>query len=263
MFLNIWTTIRTFFTETFSKIPWSSIFILLTGIIIGFLICGIMYLIIVLSSLKKIDKNNKKEYSEEDIVKTNDVNKLINGAKDELKEESKDLSISAQIDLMTNISWQLINDIAKVYYPDSKYPLFELSVEELIKLCEYITNKIDSIFNGKLTKYARNFKMSQLMSIIDAKKKMDDNKIIKAAKKVHIEDIYKVVNSTKNLFNPLYWIKKVMISSTLNIGVLKIFNIIIDIVGQETAKVYSKNIFKENMDVNLSIENLENEISGE
>ena len=37
-----------------------------------------------------------------------------------------------------------------------------------------------------------------------------------------------------------------MISGSINIGTNKIANIIIDIVGSETAKVYSKNLFNDN-----------------
>ena len=46
-----------------------------------------------------------------------------------------------------------------------------------------------------------------------------------------------------NIFNPVYWVKKLMISTTLVAVSNKICGIVIDVVGEETNKVYSKNVF--------------------
>jgi hypothetical protein len=60
--------------------------------------------------------------------------------------------------------------------------------------------------------------------------------------------------SVLNIFNPAYWVKKVMITTTLNAVTNKICGIIIDVVGDETNKVYSKSVFEVDRKSNLEIE---------
>ena len=76
--LSIFTDIKSFFVDTFTSISWSNIFILFAGIIIGFIICGIIYVIILLQGIKKADKKHNEEINkQEDIIKTNEANKKI------------------------------------------------------------------------------------------------------------------------------------------------------------------------------------------
>ena len=53
MFLNVWNSIRDFIVNLFSNIRWGNIFIFFMGIIVGFVICGMIYLIIFFKSIKK------------------------------------------------------------------------------------------------------------------------------------------------------------------------------------------------------------------
>lgn len=260
--LSIFTDIKSFFVDTFTSISWSNIFILFTGIIIGFIICGIIYVIILLQGIKKADKKHIEEINkQEDIIKTNEANKAIRGAKDKFKEESKEYSFTLKVDVLKQSCWELMNDIALIYYKDSKYPLYELSIDELIKLSYYITQRIEHVFDGKVMGLCKNIKISQLIRIIEYKKKVEDSKIIKASKKAQVGKIAKVTSAMLNMVNPVYWVKKFMISSAISLGTNKVSNIIIDIVGQETAKVYSKHLFKDFDDVEKEIELLEKELS--
>lgn len=259
MILSVWESIRNFFSNLFTKVSWGSIFLLLTGIVIGFIICGISYLIIVLTSINKAGKKNDQiQYS---FTHQEDVNNFIRGAKDEYKEESETLTVNQKIECIKKICFQLINDIAKVYYPDSKYPIYEISIEELIVLASYITERIENVFQGKILRKVEKIKISTIFNFLDKKKQIEDSKIVKAAEKTHIGSIAKMASNVLNAVNPVHWIKKTMISGSINIGTNKIANIIIDIVGNETAKVYSKNLFNDNsIDEEIKIlNNLEKE----
>ena len=63
------------------------------------------------------------------------------------------------------MSWDLINDIARTYYPNSQYPLFELSIEELISLDYYIMKRIEKIFSGKVLSKVKKMKISSLVKV--------------------------------------------------------------------------------------------------
>lgn len=258
MILNIFTDIKEFMIDLLSRFSWGSVFILLTGIVIGFLICALIYLVIVLGSIRK---NDDYLYTSETEIEDEEIRRVIRNARNQYFEESSNKNMAAKINDIKEISWQLMNDIAKKYYPDSNYPLFELSIDEIMILNHYITNRVDQIFKGKVLKKFKKIKISQILKLIEIKKKIDDNKVVKAANKVKIPGIMKATMSVLNVFNPGYWVKKLMINTTLSIGSNKIATLIIDIVGEETTKVYSKNVFNQekqlDSDVDLTIKELE------
>ena len=73
MFLNVWNSIRDFIVNLFSNIRWGNIFIFFMGIIVGFVICWMIYLNIFFKRIKKTSEINQKAYDEENVVKTEDV----------------------------------------------------------------------------------------------------------------------------------------------------------------------------------------------
>ena len=70
-----------------------------------------------------------------------------------------------------------------------------------------------------------------------------------------------------NIINPVYWVQKLMIESTMSIATKRISLLIIDVIGEETTKVYSKSVFNKEtdlgIDVDSSIKEIENLVEGE
>ncbi|HHU55352.1 MAG TPA: hypothetical protein GXZ48_01485 [Acholeplasmataceae bacterium] len=251
MFLNIFTSIKEFINGLLAKFSWGSVVILFTGIIIGFLICVMIYLVIVLVSLRKNDEYIHKSDAQ---IEDEEIKRLIRNARNQYYERSAYLNTAQKITEVKEISWQLMNDIAMKFYPKSNYPLYELSIDELMILNHYITNRVDQLFKGKVLKGFKKVKISQILKLIDIKKKIDENKMVKAANKVKIPGIMKATLSVLNVFNPGYWVKKLMINTTLSIGTNKLASLIIDIVGEETTKVYSKSVFNEEKVIESEVE---------
>ena len=52
----------------------------------------------------------------------------------------------AWLPTLKNLSLELSKDIATKFYPESKYPLLELTIDETLMLGHYITDRIDKIF---------------------------------------------------------------------------------------------------------------------
>lgn len=261
MILNIWETIGNFFKKLYLELSWTSVFVLLTGIVIGFIIFASFYLVIILRGVKQAEKMQELLTSKEDIKKNHMAKKVINAAQDRFIEEVEEYSLKQKLECTKDISFKLINDIAKVYYPDSKYPLSEISIEEIIKLNQYIIERVEKIFQNKFLRLLKGIKISRLMWVIDTKKEMDSNKLLKAAKKMKLENAIPKVLNVLNIFNPAYWTNKITLSSIDYLVVNKVLLLLINIVGMETAKVYSKNLFEENDDVDEMIANIEKEIS--
>lgn len=249
MQLDIIRAIRDFFSNLFGKLSFDNLLILLSGIVIGFILCFLIYLVIVVSSFRKEEKNMVVPEIEVDNEK---IERLIRSAKNQFLEESASASTGQKLNDLKEISWNLIHDIAQVYFPESKYPIYELSIDELMTLIHYITDRVDSLFKGPILKPLKRIRISYILKIIDTKKKIDENKAVKTASK--LKTPWKATISVLNMFNPVYWVRKLMISTTLVAVTNKIFGIVIDVVGEETNKVYSKSVFNIERNTHLEIE---------
>lgn len=255
IYLNIFDQIKNQIIELLSKISWTSVFVLLTGIIVGFVMCAFIYLVMILASFRK-----NKQYVHKsglDII-DEDIKKVIMSAKNQFSEESNHLGTQEKFAMVKDLSWQLINDIAKMYYPKSDYPIYELSLNELMMLNHYITNRVDSLFQGKMMQHFKKLRISDVLQLLEIKRRLDENKLMKVANKAKIPALFKGAMTVLNVFNPAYWVKKLMINTTMSIGTSKLALIVLDIVGEETVKVYSKNVF--NIDKELE-SNVQKEIS--
>ncbi|MGD9605642.1 MAG: hypothetical protein AB7V00_05800 [Bacilli bacterium] len=250
MILNFFINLKRFFSQLFQKLTIENFDVLFFGIILGFLLCFLFYLFIVVSSMrprKDLPKLDEKDVDEQ-------ILKLITSAKNEYSEEFSTKPLKEKAPALKEISWNLINAIAKIYYPDSNFPIYELSIDELLVLNHYITNRIDSLFKGKVLNAIKKVRIAYILKIIEMKKKIDNSKPVKVANKTQISGFLKVATGIFNVFNPLYWVKKLMIGTTMTIATNKIALTIIDIVGEETNKVYNRSVFNSEKESNLQLE---------
>lgn len=214
---------------------WGNLVAFLIGIGIGFILTLLLYLLVVVTSVKKEESKIKKT-----VIKVDDsiINNIIINEKNRYKLEAKSLPASQKIVELRNSCSNLIIDIARTYYLDSHHPVFEITVDELIKLDYYIMEKIETIFSRRLFKKIRSLKLVSIMNFVDRTKKVAENKVVKNTVK-STSKVWKVINA----INPVYWGKKVFSDIPISMITNKIALVIIDIVGNETSKVYSKSVF--------------------
>lgn len=225
----------------------------LTGLLAGFVFCLLIYLLVIVSSLKKVEKKRKTEIVD---VEDEVINQIIKNTRNKYALEASSIKAGEKIGVLKDCCWELLNDISKTYYPNSKHPLFELSIEEIINLDYYIMKRVEGIFNRRLIRKLKSLKITSVLNIIDKTKKIKENKAIKAVNKAKVPTIAKGVVSALNIVNPVYWVKKAMIDAPSQIILNKIAYTIIDVVGEETSKIYSKRMF-----VVEDAESIENEIN--
>ena len=223
--------------------PFQALLPFFIGIFFGFIIFLLLYFIVVLSSLKKTQKSASSVVLD---VDDEIIKEIILNAKNKYIEDSNYSPSANKIECLKACCWDLMNDIAKTYYPKSKYPLFELSIDELLILVNYISDRIDSLFQSRLLKKIKDVKLSQVVNVIDMKKKYDESVAMKRAVKAAngAASVWKFLN----YLNPAYLVKKTFLDGTFNIILNKIAIKIIEIVADETVKVYSKNVFKTDED---------------
>lgn len=256
MFLNVFDSIREFFKNMVANINFSSILMLIFGIALGILISVVTILILYSSSFSKTSK--KKKNIEVDDEQKQLANSYIQACKDEYKESSQDLNMTSKYNLAKELSMDLANNISSIFYPNSKHPIAELSAEELIKLDYYIMARIEKELDKPILRKIKKLRMSAILNTVDTVKHVNDNKIVKQAKKMKIGGIGAVISNALNVFNLGYYGKKlgsVIVVKGLNSLIDNIFTII----GEEVFNIYSKSIFVSDEEVRKEIENIEEE----
>jgi len=171
--------------------------------------------------------------------------------KRKLFKRDKKLGDRSVTKLTFDMSYELIEEIASYFFPESKYPMLELNVHELLDLNHYITDRIKDILDKPVLKNTMNLQMTQIMSMFDKKKAIQQNKVLKAAKKYKVGKIVKYGGTAINLVNPVYWFRKLVINTSLDAMTKKICVVIIGIVGEETTKVYSKKLFDKPVELDM------------
>ena len=107
---------------------------------------------------------------------------LIKSKQKEFKQKRK-LREEGVAKLTFNISFELVNEIAKYFFPESKYPTLELNVNELLKLNHHITDRINDILDKPVIKNTKKMQIVKVMEMLDKKRQVEETKVFKAAKK--------------------------------------------------------------------------------
>ena len=226
-----------FLFEVEFTINLGSLFAFLTGIVSGIILFIMFYLLYVAIYLNKQEviientsQNVTKEQVEEEIKKTQE--KFL-----QIRKETHEVNFDTLKDLIIN----LMNSIARLYYPESKHPLSELTIKELLLLDEYLLTKIENLLNKVGLRFVKKIKLCKILDILNMKRAIDANNVVKATKK--ISKFSGKLMAILNFVNPVMWIKRGIINPSINLITKKICLLIIATIGQETHHIYSKQAF--------------------
>ena len=213
-----------------------SIIAYLSGIATGFILAGLIYVLLMLLSInksKKIIEASVNNISEED------VRIMISQAKDNYKllktSEAKEIKENAYKESVLT----LVNNIASKCFPNSKKPLQELSIDESLLLAKYVIQRIEEILDKKVVRIVKKLTVKQIVTLLTTKKKIDNNAIVKEAKKVS-----KIAKIGLTIVNTITKPFKLIGTGTKNLILNKIMLVTFDIIGEETYKIYTKHAMK-------------------
>lgn len=149
------------------------------------------------------------------------------------------------------MAYELLEEISRYFFPESKYPMLELSVTELMELNHYVTNRIDTLLDIPILKNAKKTRIIHIVKMYDRKKMVQESKIVRAAKKAKLGKVLKYGGMALNAINPVYWFRKLVINTSIDVMTRKVCVVIISVVGEETTKIYSKKLFDKDVDLGL------------
>ena len=74
---------------------------------------------------------------------------LLEKIKDKQKEFKRSMKLGNEgvAKRTFDLSYELVEEISAFFFPESKYPMLELSVNEILNLVHYITNRVDELLD--------------------------------------------------------------------------------------------------------------------
>ncbi|MDV3198366.1 MAG: hypothetical protein Q8888_01745 [Vigna little leaf phytoplasma] len=221
------------------------------GVFVGCFLFSLIYIYFLFKNFNKnirlkSTKNNKLNLEQvKDLIKKNqqqfrlDIKKNNNEYFDSLLRNSKNLAF----------------EIATSFYPKSSFPYLELNINEVLILIQYIHDRLVELFDKKIICI---FKLMTLRKILILKQKVLNAKNIKKFKKTN--KFINFFSNTVNILNPFHWAKKLFLNQIYEVIFYKIGCAFILIVGEEVYKVYSKQIFNTNQDLDDFLQEIQQEI---
>ncbi len=234
-----------------------------SGVLFGVILLSLWYLVAVLASLNKGLKRTKVQ--EEDIDQK-EIKWLIEDANKTFKDKKLRTEVGYGQHLI-NTALQLSNDIATKFYPKSKYPYLELSLDESLVLLKYVSNRFNELLEKPVLKMFKGITLRRLITLNEAKVKIDNNLIVKASSKLKVNEIVKQSFMALNIVNPVYWFRRLVLNNVTNAIMIKLGLVVISLTGEETYKIYSKKVFDSestiDSGINALLDDIESDVKGE
>lgn len=222
----------------------------LIGIGFGFLLLSLFY---VYAVVKSLNKGMRLRHADETDIDEEEIKWLIEDAQKQFKNKTIRNEVGFYKHL-GNVLMELSSDIAKKFYPMSKYPYLELTVDESLQLSHYITDRLDDILKGKILSLVRGVTLAQVVEMNTVKTKIESSRVVKGTKKVA-----KIATSALMIFNavnPVYWFRRLTKETAVNIILVRIGLTVIAITGEETYKIYSKKVFNVDKTIDAGVEDI-------
>lgn len=234
----------------------SSLISFTLGIATGFLVLLTIYMYAIFLKIKKEAKIKK---ADEDDIDEQMILMLIDGSQNQFKDKKLRNEVGFSKHLY-QISQELILDISRKFYPESKTPYLELTLDESLLLNHYITDRVDHMTKHPLLKLFRRYTLSSLYDITTTTKKVKESKVVKKAKELGVDEVLKASMSAINVMNPVYWIRRFTNEQIIDRILVKIGTAMIAIVGEETFKIYSKKVFQKDEQIDSHIDDIYDDI---
>lgn len=233
----------------------SSLISFLIGISFGFLVLLLIYLYAI---LKNMNKGLKLRKTDEQDIDEEEIKWLIQDAIKLFKDKDAREAAGYGKHLL-EVNRELSVDIAKKFYPKSKYPYLELTIDETLMLNHYITDRFQELMaSSKILKLTRGWTLAKIVEMNEVKNKFEQNVIVKTAKKY--SGITKAAGAVLNAVNPVYWFRRFTKEVALQVVSIQIGVALIKITGEETYKIYSKKVFNEEKTIDMDVDQLYNEM---
>ena len=123
------------------NLDFTTILSFIIGIGIGMLLLSLIYALVVILSMR--DKKYKAKLQANDLS-VREAEGMIQIAKASFNDKTL-RGDQKELEHFKYVSMNLVYGIASRFYPDSKHPFFELTIDESLELITYVKERLDQI----------------------------------------------------------------------------------------------------------------------
>ncbi len=239
------------------NIDFSSVLSFIVGVLLGMILCSLIYALIIVINLR--DKKYRVEANPENLRQEQALEMIKNAQKAFNDRELRGkLSKGAYFRRLTT---DLVYGIASSFYPDSKYPLLEITIDEAIELIGYVQYRLNDILGKRGLRILKKFKISSIVSASLMSQEIMDNKAFQVAKNVteKASKVKKIVDT----INPLKWVKRLIVDNAIAIVTHKLYLASLAIIGEEAYKIYSKSVLKHEETIDSGVDDIVDSIESD
>lgn len=226
------------------EIAYDTLILFLIGIFIGAILFGLILLFIMLITHKK---KNSIVKTKVDVSYEKDVLPLKEKSIEIYKDRIENLG---DISKIFDITFDLANSIAALFFPKSKNPILELSLDEVINLAQSLSNAFDkAIDDDKTLKLAYNFNMTIGFLVGLKDKKLEIKSDLKEAKENVFSRLKKAITDkissikTKAIVKYLEW----------NHVIDRVSMLFINVAAAETYNAFSMKMYSKQTEIDTAI----------
>lgn len=227
------------------------------GLFFGMILLGLIYALLVVISLR--DKKYRVEVNPENLRQEEAI-EMVRKAQESFKDRELRGKLT-KTQYFRRLTIDLVYGIAASFYPNSKYPLLEITVDEAIELIGYVQYRLDDMLNKKILRLFKKLRISSIVAMSLSTQSVLDNKAFQVTKNVTVKasKFKKAVDTV----NPLKWFKRIFVDTSIDRVINKIFLVTLGIIGEEAYKIYSKSVLKEEETIDTNVEELADSIESD
>ncbi len=185
--------------------------------------------------LKQIELMRVQNPTEEDV-------RAYTLIEEERQKVWKSLSVDTSIAPRTiyQLAFDLVRDIAAIYYPDTENPIFKASIFDLLELNYRIIERVKESLDEFPLNTIKDMDIHEILRYKGYYDKITDFKFVKLAQEhKYLYSVGKYAWMGYNALNPWYWGRKVAYTAGKEGTVRYLLSVIITVVGEESVLVYS------------------------
>ncbi len=151
-------------------------------------------------------------------------------------------SLKTQFNIATvnSVSYELIRQIAAVYYPRSLNPELQVTIVDLIDLNQRVIFRLRAVLDRFPLKSLKGIKLGQVIRYKELYDKISGKRLVKLIKNRWVRRITKGMMMAANYANPKYWITRSILKGSKEVTLRYLLASVVTIVGEEAVLLYRK-----------------------
>ncbi len=139
-----------------------------------------------------------------------------------------------------DLSWELIREVARIYYPDEERPELKATLYDLLELQARINTRLRQLFETLPLKAIREVELETVLQAHDLYKKFTQHPIYRFCKRHRLDELVRAAWLIKNLANPWYWGYRATLAGSKEFFYRYFLARLCTIVGEEAMRLYGR-----------------------